>query len=110
MINLQSQKEINIFYRTTEMQITDSFGQLYKYADDLVLMKVGPTVSQSTYFIYIAEFTGWCNDSCLYINASNTMDLVIESHQRIEDLPPATVNDQQVEAVSSLNTYLIKLK
>ncbi len=85
---------------TNEMQITNSSCQLYEYADDVVLlglMKVGDTVSQSSYFHRIAELTSWCKDSSL---AATTKELVVMSHQRIcEDLPPVVIHDQHVEAV-----------
>lgn len=88
---------------TNEMQIKNPFCQLYKYADDMVLlglMKVGDTTSQTMYFDHIAELTGWCRDSCLYINTAKTKELVIVGHQRIDvDLPPAMIDNQQVEVV-----------
>lgn len=50
---------------TNEMKIMNSPCQLYKYADDMVLvglMQTGYTVNQSTFFHHIGELTMWCED------------------------------------------------
>ncbi len=86
---------------TNDMQIMNSTCQLYKYADDMVLvglMQTRNTVNQSTYVHHIGELTKWCEDSALFINESTTKELVIVSHHNAYHyFPPFLINDQHVE-------------
>lgn len=83
---------------TNEMQIMNSPCQLYKCADDMVLvglMQTGDTVNQSTHLHHVGELTKRCEDCALFINESKTKELVTVSHRKAcHYLPPALINDQ----------------
>lgn len=62
---------------TNEMQILNCAYQLYKYADDMVLISLcrQGTVNQSINVHYIGELPKWCEDDAILINQSKTKQL-----------------------------------
>ena len=49
----------------------------------------------------VSNFTKWCRDNFLAVNANKTKEMVIDFRRHKSEIPNSTVNDKTIERVSS---------
>ena len=76
--------------------------QLIKFADDTTLSGCIHDSDESEYFRGVADLVSWCDDNDLQLNASKTMEMVIDFRRKKKTpLAPLTIKGEPIQRVDS---------
>ncbi|KAK0146750.1 RNA-directed DNA polymerase from mobile element jockey [Merluccius polli] len=103
VIGSQGKKGSRPLLYTNECRASTSTHTFFKYADDTAIVGyLNPDGSVLTSFEEeVSNFTKWCRDNFLAVNANKTKEMVIDFRRHKSEIPNSTVNDKTIERVSS---------
>ena len=87
---------------TNVHQINNNVVKLLKFADDSCIL--GLLSNDSDDLIYkeaINNFTSWCSDNKLFLNADKTKEVIIDFRIKPSPILPVVINNQIIEQVNS---------